>query len=153
MISKYGATRKRVRWLLFGSGFGLLLMIGAACSSDNGGSSELSINVPLVELNSSGQTGTATLRTGSGDTTGVTLRVTAWPRDPQPVHIHDGTCDNLGGIAYRLKDVNFGDSETPSVKVKLDALRTGNFAINLHDSLGSPEVYTACGNIPALPAP
>ena len=153
MTSTLSATSKRVRWLLFGSGFGLLLMIGAACSGDNGGSSALSIDVQLIELDDSGQTGTATLRTNSDDTTGVTLRVTAWPRDPQPVHIHEGTCDNLGGIAYRLKDVNFGDSETPKVKVKLDDLQTGNFAINLHDSLGRVDEYTACGNIPVLPAP
>ena len=153
MTSKYSTTSKRIRRLLFSSGFGLLLIIGAACSSDDGGSSEKSIDVPLLELNDSGQTGTATLRSTSGDTTLVTLRVTEWPRDPQPVHIHEGTCDNLGGIAFRLKDVNFGDSETPNMKVKLDDLRTGNFAINLHDSLASPEIYTACGNIPALPAP
>ena len=152
MISKRSATSKRFRWLL-GSGIGLLLIIGAACGGGDGGSSEKSIDVPLLELNSSGQTGNATLRSTSGDTTLVTLRVTEWPRDPQPVHIHDGTCENLGGVAYRLKDVNFGDSETPNIKVKLDDLRTGNFAINLHDSLGSPEVYTACGNIPVLPAP
>ena len=113
MTSKYSTTSKRIRRLLFSSGFGLLLIIGAACSSDDGGSSEKSIDVPLLELNDSGQTGTATLRSTSGDTTLVTLRVTEWPRDPQPVHIHEGTCDNLGGIAFRLKDVNFGDSETP----------------------------------------
>ena len=153
MTSTYSATSKRLRWLLFGSCFGLLLIIGAACSSDNGGSSEKSIEVPLLELNDSGQSGTATLRVTSGDTTLVTLRVSEWPRDPQPVHIHDGTCENLGGIAHRLKDINFGDSETPNMNVKLDDLRTGNFAINIHDSLTSPEIYTACGNIPALPAP
>ena len=153
VTSKYSAPSKRVRWLLFGSSFGLLLIIGAACSSDNGGSSEKSIEVPLIELNDSGQTGTATLRSTSGDTTFVTLRVTTWPRDPQPVHIHDGTCENLGGIAYRLADILFADSETRNIEVKLDDLRTGNFAINVHDSLASPEVYTACGNIPVLPAP
>ncbi len=153
MTSANSAISKRVRWLLLGSGFGLLLMIGAACGGDDGGSSEKSTDVQLVELDNSGQTGTATLRSTSGSTTLVTLRVTEWPRDPQPVNIYHGTCDNLGELAYRLKDVNFGDSETPNMKVKLDDLRTGNFAINLHDSLGSPEVYTACGNIPALPAP
>ena len=153
MTSKLSATRKRVRWLLFGSGFGLLLMIGAACGGDNGGSSELSIGFPLIELNNSGQTGTATLRSTSGDTTLVTLRVTEWPRDPQPVNIYAGTCDNLGDLAYRLKDINFGDSETPNMKVKLDDLRTGNFVINIHDSLNRRDEHTACGAIPPLPAP
>jgi len=152
VTSTNNAISKRFRWLL-GSSIGLLLIIGAACGSDDSGSSEKSIDVHLVELDDSGQTGTATLRVVSHDTTFVTLRVTEWPRDPQPVRIHNGTCDNLGGIAYRLKDVNFGNSETPNIKVKLDDLRTGNFAINLQDSLGSPKVYTACGNIPALPAP
>ena len=152
MTSKYGATSKRVRWLL-GSGIGLLLIIGAACGGGDGGNSEKSIEFPLLELNSSGQTGTATLRSTSGDTTFVALRVTQLPRDGQPVHIHNGTCENLGGIAYRLADILFADSETRNIKVKLDDLRTGNFAINVHDSLASLEVYTACGNIPVLPAP
>ena len=150
MISKYSATGKRFRWLL-GSSFGLLLIIGAACGSDDGGSAEKLIDLPLLELNGSGQTGTAMLRSTSGDTTLVTLRVTEWPRDPQPVKIHNGTCENLGDVAYRLKDINFGDSETPNVKVKLDDLRTGNFAINIQDSLTNTDTYTACGNIPALP--
>ena len=150
MISKYSATGKRFRWLL-GSSFGLLLIIGAACGGGDGGSSEKLIEFQLLELNGSGQTGTATLRSTSGNTTLVTLRVTEWPRDPQPVHIHDGTCENLGGVAHRLKDINFGDSETPNMKVKLDDLRTGSFAINIHDSLQRQDEYTACGNIPPLP--
>ena len=110
-----------------------------------------SIDVPLLELNNSGQTGTATLRVTSGDTTLVTLRVSEWPRDPQPVKIHNGTCENLGDVAYKLKDINFGDSETPNMKVKLNDLQTGNFAINIQDSLTNTDTYTACGDIPPLP--
>ena len=96
-----------------------------------------------------GQTGTATL-TAEGSSTRIILEVT--PRspedEPQPVHIHFGTCGpNLGSVHYPLEDVSQGKSET-LVEALLTSLQDGNHVINLHKSYDEIRVYTACESIP-----
>src|SRR5690554_2827670 len=74
-----------------------------------------------------------------------------------PAHIHEGTCDTLGGVVFPLNDVTSGDSaETPmatpslamastpaagaslhsttTVEVALDDILAGEHAINVHQS-------------------
>ena len=54
--------------------------------------------------------------------------------ETQPAHIHKGSCAKLDPTpAYALADVKDGAS-TSTVDVKLDDLRHGAFAINVHES-------------------
>jgi hypothetical protein len=64
-----------------------------------------------------------------------------------PVHIHFGTCDNLGEIAAPLTDIDAtGKSET-TVDLTLDELTGGEYAINAHESAANITNYVACGEI------
>lgn len=106
------------------------------------------VTVTLTPQNNSGESGTATL-TAMGDQTKVVLNLTGAPDNPQPAHIHQGTCATLDPKPqYPLTSVEGGMSET-MVPASLDSLLTGNFAINVHKSAEEASVYYSCGNIPA----
>ena len=133
--------------------FGLLALLVAAlalggCGGDDddeaGGDGE--VMVELAEQSDSGQSGTASLTpTGDGQTT-VALEVSNAPGDPQPAHIHSGTCEELGEVVYPLENVQDGTSET-TVDVSLEELQEGEFAINVHESEQNISTYVACGPV------
>lgn len=101
--------------------------------------------VPLNEL-ASGQSGVAVL-TAKGKKTEVVINVNSVIGAPQPIHIHSGSCDTLGGVVHVLNSVENGWSKT-AVDATLASLQSGNFAINLHKSAIEIGVYMACGDIP-----
>jgi hypothetical protein len=119
----------------------------AACGGDDddeaGGNGE--VTVELAEQNDSGQSGTATL-TPAGEQTTVTLELSNPPGDPQPAHIHSGTCEELGEVVYPLENLEEGTSET-TVDASLEELQNGEFAINAHESEENIANYIACGPI------
>ena len=117
----------------------------ASKSSDSG-----TMTVNLGEQNGSGETGTARL-TAEGDQTKVVLDLrnpsAMMGSETQPAHIHKGSCDKLDPTpAYALADVMDGKSVS-TVPVKLDVLRNGAFAINVHKSAEKLQTYVACGDI------
>jgi hypothetical protein len=129
---------------------GLVLLLAAGCGSGNnsGGSGEMTVK--LIEQNGSGESGTARL-TSQGDKTKVVLDVrnpsATMASEPQPAHIHKGSCAKLDPTpAYALADVTVGKS-TSTVDAKLDDLRNGAFAINVHKSAAEIQTYVACGEI------
>ena len=100
----------------------------------------------LVAMNDSGQDGWVTFE-ADGDKTIVTVDVTAGEVDiPQPVHIHAGTCDNLGGVDLPLTDLAAGTSVTV-LEVPLADVLSGDRAVNVHKSAEEIGVYTSCGSI------
>ena len=108
------------------------------------------LTISLDELDGSGQSGEATL-TAAGSQTTVIVKVTAGDpsNDPQPVHIHSGSCGTgLGGMVYGLTSIVAGES-TKTVDATLASLIAGDFAINVHKSGAEIGTYTACGNITA----
>ncbi|MEX2211205.1 MAG: hypothetical protein WD689_05520 [Gaiellaceae bacterium] len=127
----------------------LVLTLAAGCGGDDedeGEAGEGAVTVELAELNSSGQTGTATL-TPEGAQTLVVVEVSDPVSPSQPAHIHAGTCDNLDPTpTHGLLNVTDGHSET-TVDASLDSLTDGEFAINLHMSDEDAGTYTSCGNI------
>jgi hypothetical protein len=138
MPKSFGVSR-----LLLASGLGLLWPLSLAC-----GGQEQRVEILLAEQDQSAQSGTTTL-TPKGDQTEVVLNVNIGPlaSDPQPVHIHFGTCGaNLGSVAFPLNDVIAGKSTT-LVDIEMESIRDGNHAINLHKSYPELRIYTACGNI------
>jgi hypothetical protein len=121
-------------------------LILAGCGGDDeefGGT----LAVPLVTQNDSGQDGEATLSEVSSDTTRVVLDVGNGPNNPQPAHIHRGSCENLDPEpAYGLENVVEGKSTT-EVNVAMEDLVGQGFAVNVHKSADEAQIYVACGDI------
>jgi Cu/Zn superoxide dismutase len=106
------------------------------------------LTVALSAQNDSGETGTATL-TQVGADVKVDIALKGAPATAQPVHIHDGTCANLKGVAYPLTSVTGGSSTSTVKGVTIDQLLKGPYAINVHESVADLGKYVACGNIVA----
>jgi hypothetical protein len=106
------------------------------------------ITVPLSAQNGSGENGTAKITDVEGGIT-VVISLTGAPSTAQPAHIHDGTCANLGGVAYPLKDVVGGSSTTMVKGTTVGALLAKPYAINVHESASNLGKYVACGSITA----
>ncbi len=79
---------------------------------------------------------------------------------PHPIHIHSGTCDNLGDVVFPLTDVklntageSFGSPAIPveesetDVAASLSDMLSSPHAINIHQSADAIQNYIACGNI------
>lgn len=104
------------------------------------------VTVELQEQNDSGRSGRAML-TPEGEQTRVVLDLDNPPSVAQPVHIHDGTCDELDPTPrYPLENLTDGTSETV-VDVPLSDLQGGEFAINAHASEEDAGTYVACGEV------
>ncbi len=125
---------------------GLVLAIAAVSSARAADT----MTVKLMPQNSSGESGTATL-TPAGKETKVVITVTGAAADAkQPVHIHKGTCDKLDPKpAFPLSPVVGGKSET-TVKVSMNDLMHGPYAINGHKSAQDVSTYVFCGNIAGM---
>jgi hypothetical protein len=105
------------------------------------------IEVTLNEQNGSGQSGTATLSAGDDGTLRVSVSLSGGGADPQPAHIHEGTCADLNPEpAFPLESVVEGQSES-DVDVSLEDLALTPYAINVHKSEAEADVYVACGDI------
>lgn len=92
---------------------------------------------------------------------------------PRPGHIHEGSCADLGGVAYPLTNATLNGvpegalglteyrgsqdafpveiSETEIEGVSLDDLLSGQYAINFHESDDNIQNYIACGDIGGNP--
>ena len=129
----------------------------AACGGDEGGQEpagaegaggDRAVSIEISEQNGSGQSGTATLSPVGTDKTTVVVQLGGpAPADPQPAHIHPGTCEELDATPkYPLKDLMDGRSET-TVEASLEDLQSEEFALNVHKSAAEIQTYVACGNL------
>ena len=104
------------------------------------------VEITLEEMNSSGQTGTATLTSRGGT---VTVVVQATGGISELNHIHSGQCgDTLSGVDYALTNTN-GGAVTTVINATMKDILDGAHAISL-DQAGNPGVSTSCGNIPSV---
>jgi hypothetical protein len=114
---------------------------------EEGAGGDRNVNATLDEQNGSGEAGTATLSAVGEGRTRVVIQLSNPPKNPQPAHIHEGTCDELNPTpAYPLNNVEQGRSDT-TVEVGLDKLQETAFAINVHKSEADLATYVACGNV------
>ena len=105
-----------------------------------------SVIITLTSQNESGQDGTATL-TAHGNQTEVVVEVAPGAAGvEQPIHIHGGTCNELGSVEFPLTNMTDGRSTT-TVDATLESLLDHAHAINGHKSGPEVTVYIACGNI------
>jgi hypothetical protein len=129
---------------------GFVVLLAGCGSGSKSGSGSGEVTVTLAEQNGSAESGTATL-TKEGDRTKVVIDLQSssatMASPPQPAHIHKGSCAELDPTpAYALADVKDGAS-TSTVDAKLDDLRKGSFAINVHKSAAEIKTYVACGDV------
>ena len=164
----------RKNWLLIGVGLLVaVLAIGAiACSDDddngngdgngddigdigdgNGnGNGDLLVrlSVTLTEMDGSGASGTAEL-TVSGEGIQVTLSMAGLQDGVHASHIHDGTCDDIGGIDISLTGI-VGDEAGEGSQIDnntenpLSHYETGH-SLAVHEADGSPGTIISCGEI------
>ncbi len=107
------------------------------------------VTIDMQEVDDSGQSGTANI-TSDGDQVVVSIEIEPGPDgEPQPAHIHDGTCQDLGDVAYPLEDVVDGMSES-TADVSIADIISGEYAIAVHLSEDEMEVIVACGTTPQI---
>jgi hypothetical protein len=119
----------------------------AGCGGEGGeaGASD-ELTVELAEQNGSRESGTATLNP-DGDATRVVIELQNGTSEPQPAHIHPGSCADLDPKPkYGLANVVDGKSET-TVDAPLSDLKAGAFAINVHKSAAEVQTYVSCGDL------
>jgi cysteine sulfinate desulfinase/cysteine desulfurase-like protein len=139
----------KVRTLLVAVALPVLIAVAlVACGgSGDGEAASETITVELSEQSGSGQSGTATLAAAGEVSTTVVVELSNAPEDPQPAHIHAGTCEQLDPTpAYALANVENGRSRT-TLPVALDELRNAELVINVHESVAEIATYSACGAI------
>ncbi len=107
------------------------------------------LTIDLLELNDSGQRGSAIL-TELGPETRVVLSISSGALETELVHIHLGQCGaSLGGVDQALTSfVDGSGGSNTMVAATLDSLTDGNHAINSHEA-GNPGNYTSCANLPS----
>ncbi len=106
-----------------------------------------SVSVPMKAQNGSTEDGTATL-TQQGDDVLVKISLQNGTSTPQPAHVHAGSCAKLGAVVDPLDALVDGKSTTTLKNTKLDSLRVGGLAINVHKSTDDLATYASCGDIP-----
>jgi hypothetical protein len=107
------------------------------------------VTIDMQEVDDSGQSGSADI-TSDGEQVVVSIEIEPGPDgEPQPVHIHEGDCRDLGDVAFPLEDVVNGVSES-TADVSLGDLLAGEYAINVHQSEDQMDVYVACGTLPLI---
>jgi hypothetical protein len=125
-------------------------IIAAALIAFAGPSAAQTAMVKLIGAqNNSGETGILSIvPNGTG---GITVRVSVVGEPAggnQPMHIHTGTCANLGGVYKPLKNVVDGESVTDVPGLSIDDLERRQYAINLHKGPGPLiSTYVACADL------
>jgi hypothetical protein len=144
MQKGYGFPMKRIWVSLVAVAMLSIAAIVPAAAQDT-------ITIDMQEIEDSGQSGTANI-TSDGDQVVVSIEIDAGPDgEPQPVHIHEGNCRDLGDVAFPLEDVVDGVSES-TADVSMSDLLANDYAINVHLSEDQMDVYVACGTLPLIGA-
>ncbi len=108
------------------------------------------VTVPLSAQNDSGQSGLVTFSHNADGKLVVSIQATDVDyKDPQPAHIHLGSCPNPGSVRYPLTSVVDGLSETVIDTTWEELISSKEkMAVNIHKSAAESKVYTSCGDLP-----
>jgi LPXTG-motif cell wall-anchored protein len=106
--------------------------------------------VQLKAMNGSNESGTATITETGSNQIQVDVNLSNGTSEPQPAHIHKGTCANLNpNPQYPLTNVVDGKSTTTVDATNLTSLTSESYAINVHKSAADVATYVSCGDITA----
>lgn len=123
------------------------LIMGSSALADSDSSTAKPVTVEMKALNDSTESGTAIV-SQDGDNLKVVIKLENGTTDPQPTHIHAGTCDKINKAPeYPLEDTVDGKGTSIVKGVKLSDLMSGKFAINVHKSASDLGTYVSCGDI------
>lgn len=106
--------------------------------------------VPILELNGSGVSGDATLTDNGDGTTTIDVLVDG-STGGHPIHLHSGSCADLGDVVVPLNDVDEDGVSITTVNLPLSTIQdpeVGPHAINIHLSADEIATYVACGDVP-----
>jgi hypothetical protein len=108
------------------------------------------VQLGMLEENNSGQVGDVTLFP-RGKSTLVVIHVQSEPAGHhEPAHVHRGhsvTCEDINPKpAFGLADVVNGVSRT-IVQYPIDNLLSGNYSVNVHESMRNIAHYVSCGHL------
>lgn len=127
---------------------------GAEASGEAGGQTAETaggasgVQISLAPRNESGIEGTATIRRGA-DTVHVSVSLMGLESgNSYPAHVHEGSCQEGGGVAAGLTSVEAQDGEGSSeTRIPAGELSAdGSYFVQAHLPDGTP---AACGNVPA----
>ena len=106
------------------------------------------IKVAMNAQNGSNQSGSATVTDLGNGMVNVVLDITgSGTTDPQPAHIHLGTCANLDpNPAFPLSNAVDGKSVT-EISADFAGFTATQYAINVHKSATEAQTYVSCGDI------
>ena len=96
-----------------------------------------------------GQTGTATFVSGDSSETLIQVSITPPIAEAQPIHLHSGTCDDIGPVLHGLQNVVRGDSVT-LIGLSFDDIARNGTVVNVHASYADASNYTACRELPEI---
>jgi hypothetical protein len=126
----------------------ILALASFAGLSPTAAQDENEVDVQINELNGSGVSGDAVLTDNGDGTTTIDVLVEGATGD-HPMHLHAGTCAELGDIVVPLNDVNAQGESVTDVPIALSTiLEQGPHAINIHLSADEIQTYIACGDVP-----
>ena len=109
------------------------------------------LTLDLAAQGGSDQSGTAQL-SADGEKTRIVVELANAPDIPQPSHVHQGTCDEIGDVVAPLENVVDGRAESV-VDMSLAELRRGGLIVHAHKSEAEYDTSVACAEIPASDAP
>lgn len=103
--------------------------------------------IMMNEEDSSGVRGTAKVSQENGKAKVAINLVGIKPEDDIYMHIHEGSCPDLGEILYDLNTLKEGSSETKLDMSIKDLRKSLPLGINIHKYEGEEEIEIACGNL------
>lgn len=107
------------------------------------------LTLALAEQNDSGITGEAQFSPTSDGQLEVEIELDGSDGGPHPAHIHRGSCAELDpNPEFPLEDVVDGRSET-TLELSVSDLVLDEYAVNVHESPDSLDVYVACADLRA----
>ena len=104
------------------------------------------VAVHLSPFEGTGQIGSAVLSSVGGATI-IEIEVTPSASEAQPIHIHAGSCDDVGPVIHALSNVVNGKSST-TLELPMSEIFDGDVLINVHASFSDSSTYTACSQLP-----
>ena len=126
-----------------------LTLFAAGCGGgDNEAAGDGGITIDLAAQGGSNESGKATLTPAGDGKVKVVVEAENAPGEPQPSHIHEGTCDNPNPQPkYPLANVEDGKAES-TVNTTLDDLQSEDYYVNIHKSEADIATVVSCGDIP-----
>ena len=110
---------------------------------------ETTVVIHISPTGEDGQTGTARFISGDSSETLIQISISPAFSEAQPIHLHSGTCDDIGPVLHGLQNVVKVDSVT-LIGIPIEDISRNGALVNVHASYADSSNYTGCGEIPEM---